>query len=135
MKWKYVEPLKDANAVQKFLAKEKIQMPDELISFIAQHNGGRPEINRFDTNKRKECVFDGVFSYNEEDPENIYGIYVGELRETLKQQGVFPIGMNPSGDLICVELNNKGRIILVRMESGEHELIGENINEVLNKLY
>ena len=65
----------------------------------------------------------------------IYGIYVGELRDTLKQQGVFPIGMNPSGDLICVEVNDKRRIVLLRMESGEHELIGDNINEMLNKLY
>ncbi len=135
MEWKYIEPLEKVNAVENFLKNQGVAMPKEIVKFIVKHNAGRPAVNRFDTKKRKECVFDGVFSYNEKDPENIYGIYKGELKESLKKAGLFPFGMEPGGDLICVDIKNKGRICIFGLESGEVEFIAGNINDMMNKLY
>ncbi len=135
MEWKYVEPLKKPKAVKEFLKKQGLELPQTLVEFIVQHNAGRPKKNCFDTNKSRECVFDGVFSYNEDDTENIYGIYAGELKDRLKKSKLFPIGLEPSGDLICVDLGDKNQLKLYRMESGEVEFIAETIEVLTNKLY
>ena len=117
----------------------KLDLYDEMLArtadFIVKHNAGRPVVNRFDTDKRKECVFDGLFSYNKKDAENIYGIYEGELKKLLKKAGLFPIGMEPGGDLICVDIKKDGEICMFGMENGEVEFIAESISEMMNKLY
>lgn len=135
MEWKYVEPLKNPQAVKVFLKKQGLDLPQDVVSFIVQYNAGRPKINRFDTNKSKECVFDGIFSYNEDDIENIYSVYVGELKETLKKAKLFPIGLEPGGDLICVDLGDRNRLKLYRLESGDAELVAESVEALINKLY
>lgn len=135
MEWKYIEPLKKSNAVESFLNNHGVVLSKEIVAFIVKHNAGRPSVNRFDTDKSKECVFDGVFSYNEEDSENIYGIYEGELKESLKKDNLYPVGMEPGGDLICVDLKDKAKIKLFRMESGEIEFVAENLGEMLDQLY
>lgn len=135
MEWKYVEPLKNPQTVKDFLEKQCVALPDEVVSFIVQHNAGRPKVNRFDTDKSKECIFDGVFSYNVEDPENIYNVYTGNLQKTMQEKSLFPLGLNPSGDLICIDIGDNNRIKLYRMENDEIELIVNNIAELENKLY
>ena len=135
MEWKYIEPLEKANSVEIFMKDHELALPKEVVSFIVKHNAGRPVVNRFDTDKRKECVFDGLFSYNEKDAENIYGIYKGELKKLLKKAGLFPIGMEPGGDLICVDIKKDGEICMFGMENGEVEFIAESISEMMNKLY
>ena len=135
MKWKYVEALKNKNAIIDFLNEQEISLPDDIITFISEHNAGSPENNRFDTNVHKECVFNEVPSYNEDDPGNIYGIYAGELRDVLRKHGLFPIAIDPGGDLICVDMTDQNKIVLLRTENDRREFISENIDGLLNKLY
>ncbi|WP_029542226.1 SMI1/KNR4 family protein [Selenomonas sp. AB3002] len=135
MKWKYVEPLINPNAVVTFLEKEHITIPRDVIDFIVCHNGGRPEKSLFDTDKGREYVFDGLFSYNADDSECIFKIYEGELRDNLKKDGLFPIGMDPAGDMICVNYGDNNKFVLYRMETGKIEYIAENVGDLEKELY
>ena len=135
MEWKYNEPLENPKAIKEFLNKEGLKIPCDVISFIARHNGGRPKKNLFDTDKSKECIFDGVFSYNYNDPECIYNLYEGELKEILNGLKLFPIGMNPSGDLICLKYEDDNSICLFRQESRNVEYIADSISDFEKSFY
>lgn len=100
MKWKYVKPLKNQLAVRNFLKENHIHLPEELVKTISENNGGRPSKFLFDTDRRKEYVFQSLFSYNKEDTNSIYNIYF----DIFENSDLYPIGMEAAGNIICYHL-------------------------------
>lgn len=133
MEWRYIKPLKDKDAVEKFLNKEHVELSESLKSFIEIHNNGRPEKSRFKTEKT-ERVFKKLFSYNEEDKENIFSIYKGWLREVLSGANLFPLGIDPAGNIIGVTAN-RGNIVYFNLDMETTEYIAEDWENFLAKLY
>ena len=133
MEWRYIKPLKDKDAVEKFLNKEHVELSESLKSFIEIHNNGRPEKSSFKTEKT-ERVFKKLFSYNEEDKENIFSIYKGWLREVLSGANLFPLGIDPAGNIIGVTTNS-GNIVFFNLDMETTEYIAEDWESFLAKLY
>jgi hypothetical protein len=73
--WKYVKPLVNKAAIEKFETKNKISLPADLKQCIKVNNGGRPDKNTFDTDKSKERVFKTLLSFNENDVEKYLQIF------------------------------------------------------------
>ena len=130
--WKYITPVQDPSIISSFTSKNNIHLPDSALKFIISHNGGRPVKNRFDTNRVKGNQFDGLFSYNRNDSDNIFNIYTGEFKRELQKRNLYPLGMTPNGDTICIKFN---KIVLFRNETHTIEFISINFNGFINNLY
>lgn len=129
--WKYVKQLEDQNSTESFLSNNNIELPFDILECLKNNNGGRPNLNTFDTDKAKERLFKALLSYNINDKENIYSTYSQEF----KNKGMFPIASDVAGNFICVNLKFNNEIVLVEHESGRIEYIGETFTEMLNHLY
>ena len=66
---------------------------------------------------------------------SIYNLYEGELKEILNGLKLFPIGMNPSGDLICLKYEDDNSICLFRQESRNVEYIADSISDFEKSFY
>jgi hypothetical protein len=131
MEWKYVKTLRNENAVKEFLLKQNINLSEDAILCLETNNGGRPLLNRFDTNKNKECVFKALLSYNQDDKENIYHSY----SEELKNQSLFPLATDPAGNFICADLANGEQLVLWKTESGTREEVATSLTNLISSLY
>ncbi len=129
--WKYVKPLEDENSTDLFLAKNSIELPSDVLECVKENNGGRPQLKAFDTDKSKERVFKALLSYNLEDKESIYNIYLKEF----KNKGLFPFASDVAGNFICINLKSDNEIVLVEHESGRIEYIANTFSEMLSRLY
>ena len=72
-------------------------------------------------------IFKDLISYNREDEENIYQF------EELFRMNLIPFGLDPSGNVLC--LNDDKKVILYLHETQEKEFVTDNFSEFLNKLY
>ena len=118
--WKYVKPLINASLATDFWKKYNVQLPTSLEHCLISNNGGRPSVFLFDTNLRKEYVFQSLFSYNAMDKCNIYNVYPGEFKNT----SLFPIGIEASGNIVCYDMDIK-KYVLWNHENGRREEIIE----------
>lgn len=100
--WKYVKKLKEEDSVDKFLEANKIIIPERLKKCLIENNGGRPSLDTFDTNKRIECEFKSLLSFNEDDKETIYMVY-----DQFKDSKKFPFATDSAGNVICYDYENK----------------------------
>lgn len=116
--WKYVKPLKNLATAKDFWNTHKVQLSPSLEQCLISNNGGRPSVFLFDTNVRKEYVFQSLFSYNIDDKCNIYSVYPGEFENT----HLFPIGLEAAGNIVCFEMNTE-RYVLWNHENGKSEEI------------
>ncbi|MDY3874895.1 MAG: SMI1/KNR4 family protein [Megamonas funiformis] len=122
--WKYVKDLQDKNSVETFLQEHNIDLSDELIKQLKQNNGGRPSPNTIILKNGQEKVFQSLISYNEYDFVNIYDIY-----PLFEDSSLYPIGIDPAGNFICVEKNKSKKFIWLNHETGKQEEI-INLNEL-----
>lgn len=105
--WKYVKPLKRADAVQNYLEENHIDLPQKLIHIMETYNGGRPSVKRLVTSKGTEYAFKALLSYNEGDKETIYNIYPVLFKNT----PLFPIGSDGAGNFVCYQMNSKTYVL------------------------
>lgn len=129
--WNYVKPLKDPNAVDHFLEQNHIELEQNLIDLLKNHNGGRPSPDTFDTSLTKERVFKALLSYNMEDRETIYKCYSKELKE----RALFPLATDPAGNYICIDLGGENDIVFFETESLGKERVANSFEEFINQLY
>ena len=116
-----MKPLKNQKAVELFLNKHQINLPEKLVQCLSTNNGGRLSMGLFDTNEGKEYVFKSLLSYNEEDLENIYMVYP----QLFKGTHFYPIGTTPAGDFVCYDLS-EFKYVLLKHETGRIEVIQRN---------
>lgn len=118
VKWKYVKPLRNGEAVDSYCEEMGVMIPARLASFLKEHNGGRPMPCTFDTDRRGDYVFNSLYSYNREDAVSIWSV---DMRELISS-GMYPVGIEATGNVICYDLSNK-RLVLWEHESGDFEII------------
>lgn len=125
--WKYVIPLENKEEIQEIEKKYSVLLPNDLKECIENNNAGYPNKKIFDTEVSKEKIFKDLISYNREDEENIYQF------EELFRINLIPFGLDPSGNILCLDDDKK--VILYLHETQEKEFVANNFSEFLNKLY
>ena len=124
--WKYVKPLRHANAVENFLLHHKVRLPRETIAFLASHNGGRPSSPAFDTRVHDGFVFNSLYSYNEGDVNYIVKTYEYGFADT----NLYPVALEAAGNIICFDLTTR-KLVLWNHETDDLEEIDVNSNNEL----
>ncbi len=128
--WKYIRPLKHADAIERFEEENKVKFPEELRECIFKYNSGRPDRKSFDTDQEEGRVISSLLSFNAEDPENIYELFSGFEGNN----SFIPFAIDPFGNLICFSIENNA-IMLWLHETGEVEYAAESYSSFLEKLY
>ncbi len=123
--WKYVKPLREANAVKNFLEQHGVNLPARLIEIMENYNGGRPSEKAIITASQREYVFKSMLSYNRNDKETIYCVYP----DLFKESSLFPIASDSAGNFICYDLKLK-MYALYNHETDQCEAITNNIFEL-----
>ncbi|MDR2599314.1 MAG: SMI1/KNR4 family protein [Oscillospiraceae bacterium] len=128
--WKYVKPLKKANAIEAFESANGIKLPADIVSCVQQNNGGRSDKKIFNTQLSSGRVFKTLLSFNEDDIETVHSA-VGILKE--EGQSLVPLASDPGGNYICYDPVDG--IVLWLHETNSVEKITDNFKEFLAKLY
>lgn len=126
VEWKYVKPLKKADALESFCERQGVVLPDGLRAFLELNNGGRPSKPFFDTDKRSGYVFNSLYSFNEGDSNSVFDAYASAYVGSK----LFPIGIEASGNSICTDLQT-GALVPLNHETGKLEKIDYTSNPEL----
>ncbi|MDO4648468.1 MAG: SMI1/KNR4 family protein [Eubacteriales bacterium] len=116
--WKYVKPLPNKTVINEFIKLHDVILPNDLINCLTENNGGRPSEFLIDTDKRKEYIFQSLFSYNPKDKNSIYEIY----NRLFKNNVLYPVGIEASGNIICYHQVKK-EFVLWNHETDKYEKI------------
>ena len=122
-----------ATSVEKIqdVAKENgFTYTNDLTNFVLLYNNGIIIPNKFDSEQSKGYEVKTILSYNKEDMENVYTAI-----EILKEEGVYliPFAYTPSGDFICLEINNA--VVLWKHETSIIERISPTFSLFIDSLY
>ncbi|MBV4450361.1 SMI1/KNR4 family protein [Clostridium sporogenes] len=128
--WKYVKPLKNDNAVECFEADNGFKLPPDIISYIKQNNGGRPDKKIFDTEVSKGRLLKSLLSFNKDDLETVY-----DAIDILKNENtkLVPIATDPGGNYICYHTIHHD-IVLWLHETNTTERISDSFTAFLETL-
>ncbi|MBR6200371.1 MAG: SMI1/KNR4 family protein [Spirochaetales bacterium] len=127
IKWSYITKT-TADKIKNAQTKYGVTLPKDVIKCILENNGGYPSRPYFDTAETKDCVFEKLLSYNEEDADNVY-VVADYFREN--NQRLYPIASDPFGNYICISDDG---IVLYRHESNDTEYICQTFSDLLKKL-
>ena len=130
LSWQYIKQLKDTNAIAKLAATVGITLSEDVVSFLKQHNGGRPDKKCFDTNLSKERMIKSLLSFNEDDRGSAHAV-VPALKKD--KSGLFPFASDPGGNYICIDA--AGKIVFWLHETNEVEAISNSFTEFFLALY
>lgn len=125
LEWKYVAPL-DKDQVTKIEAHFGLSLPEDYKASLETCNRGKPTLERFDTEHKKECVLD----------------YLVDLEDTIAiaqaiPSDLIPIATDPFGNFIAFKIAD-GRIDSVVFWDHERDEISNlsgSFTEFLAKLY
>ena len=126
LKWKYAEPL-DESQVAKIEAHFGLHLPDDYKASLATCNRGKPTLERFDTERKKECVLDYMV-----DLEDTIAI-----AQAISPDNLIPIATDPFGNFIAFKIAD-GRVDSVVFWDHERDEIFKlsgSFTEFLKKLY
>lgn len=129
MNWKYVKPLKNANAVKEFEEANGFSLPQDICDCIQEYNGGRPDRKCFDTEETEGRMIKCLLSYNPEDPETVY-----DACKALPGENLVPVASEPGGDLICYDETDKTIVVWLHETNGR-EKVADTFTEFLDDLY
>lgn len=103
--WKYTYNKISIDDVKETLKSTGFDFPIDYIECVAINNGGHVEPMLFDV-EGIERVFGSLLSFNPESEEFILETY-DEYKEVLPSE-LFPIGVDPAGNLICFDFRDHG---------------------------
>jgi len=126
--WKYIKPLKDANAVARFEADHGFEFPADLKEIILSNNGGRPPLRRYDIGDDRGKEFKTLLSFNESDIETIFKCYPLDSAD----RTLIPFASDPAGDYFVVK---DGRICLWKHEQDRLIVLADTFSDFLGMLY
>ena len=105
--WKMTKGPKNLEEIRIIERELKVIFPDEFVSCVLAFDGGRPDPNQFNTNKRNGYFMHHLLSFREEPGDNSYGILnLVYLNKTAFPHGVVPFGYEATGDLICFDFKD-----------------------------
>ena len=126
--WKYVKPLLDPHAIEKFEQTHGIIFPDDLKEIMKKNNGGRPPLKYYDLASEKNKEFKTLLSFNKSDIENIFKFYPLDS----KDQTIIPFASDPAGNFFVLK-NNK--IYLWNHESDSLSFLADSFSIFYSSLH
>lgn len=113
MEMKFVKPILDGTAMDKFFEEVGIQIPEAFQDFFIENNGGRPINNQCMLLNGNEKILNTFLSFNESDKENVYK---ARRRVEVDDMKLIPFANDPSGNYFCIK---DGRVIFYSHEDSE----------------
>jgi hypothetical protein len=103
------------------------KFPDSFVMAIKDHNGARPPVGVFDTDKTKERTIKYFLSFNTDDTDNVVKAFdaVSKIQEELA-----PFGIDSFGNCICFNTTDN-RVVFLDFDTGEVEEIADSFNMFL----
>ncbi len=132
MEWKYVKTLKSEDLIYEFERLVKYSFSDSFRKCIIENNGGRPSKKAFDTDKAKERELKSFLSFNKEDRETVWKIFEWNKDELTNKY--VPFAIDNFGNIICFEVNTN-KVVFINHENMSIEVIADDFEEFINKLY
>lgn len=126
--WKYVKPLKNANAIDVFEKEHAVSFPADLREILFKNNGGRPSLKYYDTKTEKDKEFKTLLSFNEEDSETIYKHYPLDSSD----KTLIPFASDPAGNYFVLKDNS---IYLWKHESDSTIFLASSFSAFLSMLH
>ena len=126
--WKYVKPLKNANAIDVFEKEHAVSFPADLREILFKNNGGRPSLKYYDTKTEKDKEFKTLLSFNEEDIETIYKHYPLDTSD----KSMIPFASDPAGNYFVLKDNS---IYLWKHESDSTIFLSSSFSVFLSMLH
>ena len=126
--WKYVKPLKNANAIDVFEKEHAVSFPADLREILFKNNGGRPSLKYYDTKTEKDKEFKTLLSFNEEDIETIYKHYPLDTSD----KTLIPFASDPAGNYFVVK---DEKIYLWNHETDSVDYIANSFSDFLLNLH
>ena len=127
--WHRPKTLINPMAVKQLEEKYGFTVSKELSECILLHNGARPKPNTITLKNGEENDVKILLSYNENDPENIYGI-IEYFIENYKGK-LIPFAADSAGNYYC-ELEKR---IVLWTQSKEIFPVCNNFSQFLESLY
>lgn len=99
MEWRFVKTRKvDFAGLEQALG---VIFPADYKQCVAQYNGGRPTLNRFDSTTHREIMMKALLSIHPADKGNVLDVF-NWIRDRLPGE-VIPFANTPSGDYVCFD--------------------------------
>lgn len=126
LKWKYIEPL-DESQLSKIEEYFGLSLPEDYKKSLVDCNRGKPTLERFDTERQKECVLDYMINLEE----------TVAIAQAASADNLIPIGRDPFGNLIAFRIADRqiGSVVFWDHERGKSSKISGSFTEFLEKLY
>ena len=130
LEWKYVAPL-DEGQLAKIEEHFGLSLPEDYKKSLAKCNRGKPTLERFDTERHKECVLDYMIDLEET---------VAAAQAIVAEYGVdnlIPIARDPFGNLIAFSTADGqiNAVVLWDHEGNKTAPIASSFTEFLQNLY
>ena len=132
MEWKYAKELKSVNLIYDYERLVKYTFCDSFRNCVITNNGGRPSKKAFDTDKVRGRELKSFLSFNKDDRETVWKIFDCNKDELMDRYISFAI--DNYGNLICFDTNND-KIVFVNHEDVSVEIVADNFNDFMNRLY
>lgn len=131
MKYKYIKPLESTDNINSFESSINFVFPEDFKVFVKNFNGSTPEHAIFDTDVCLERVIKTFLSFNQDDKESVWTIYV--LSRKVHKHIYAPFAIDVFGNLICFD--DRHQVIFIDHETLSVEFVAVSFNEFINKLY
>lgn len=128
--WNYKIDLVDREVFEKIEKEREIKFPNELKELIIEGNAATPDKYHFMVGIN-ERILGAILSYNENeiDTDSVY-----TALEVIKEPNLVPFGIDPFGNYICMNIENK-MIVYWEHESGKTNLLDMDLESFINSLY
>jgi hypothetical protein len=122
--WRYNKPLTNEAVIAETEAVLGYKFPDFFVMVVKEHNGARPPVGVFDTDKTKERTIKSFLSFNTTDTENVFK--ASEVVSKMQKE-VVPFGIDSFGNYICFNKADN-RVVFLDFDTGEVEEIADGFN-------
>lgn len=123
-------PIKNDNSIMLFEQNNNIKIPEELVSFFTENNGGTPIKNYFKIDE-EEFEIRFFLSFNENDNYGIFKPAKYLLNETKSK--LVPFAVDSGDNYYCYNLEN-GKIYRTLSDEEGYLFICEKLDELLECL-
>lgn len=100
--WKYTIELDNSNVFEEIEMQRRIKLPDEFKDFIREHNASTPSMYRFMAGS-DERILGSILCFNRNEPDCDL---VFDALDSINDNNLFPFGIDPFGNYICLSLCN-----------------------------
>ena len=126
LEWKYVAPL-DEGQLARIEEHFVVSLPTDYKETLAQCNRGKPTLERFNTERQRECVLDYMI--------DLEGTVA--TAQAIPADNLIPIARDPFGNLIAFSMadGQVDAVVFWDHESNDIAKIASSFTEFLQKLY